>query len=71
MILILKTIYDWKEIKTQIPKKLMKNLQSFCTKEVHFMYINGTYQQTDCMGRGASLGSAPADAVLDLTIFLR
>ena len=39
----------------QIPKKVMKELL-LCTKEVHFAYSNGIYQQTDVVVMGSPLG---------------
>ena len=46
MILILKRIYDRKEIKTQIPKTLMKNLQIVLHKGSTF-YIHKWYFPTN------------------------
>ena len=51
--MILQRIYNCIEITTQIPQKLMKQLLLLCTKEVHFAYNNGIYQQND----GVAMGS--------------
>ena len=53
MILILKRIYDRKEIKTQIPKTLMKNLQIVLHKGSTF-YIHKWYFPTNWLyGNGS------------------
>ena len=40
-------IYNRNEINTQTPKKVMNKFLLLCTKEVHFAYSNGIYQQSD------------------------
>ena len=44
--IILKRIYERKEINTSISKKEMKQLLTLFTKNVHFTYNNKVYQQT-------------------------
>ena len=51
--MILQRIYNCIEITTQIPQKVMKQLLLLCTKELHFAYNNGIYQQND----GVAMGS--------------
>ena len=34
----LERIYDQKEINTDIPKTIMKEMQLLCTKNVHFLF---------------------------------
>ena len=48
---ILQRIYNRSEIITQFPKEVMKELL-LCTKEVHFAYSSGIYQQN-----GVAMGS--------------
>ena len=45
--ILLQRIYNRYEITTQISRKVMKELLLLCTKEVHFVYSNGIYQQND------------------------
>ena len=54
--IILQRIYNHNEITTQIPKKVKKGLLLLCTKEVHFSYSNGIYQQNDGIAMGSPLG---------------
>ena len=41
--IIFQRIYNCNLITTQIPKKVMEELQLLCTKEVHFTYSNEIY----------------------------
>ena len=52
----LQWIYNHNEIATQISKKAMKEVLLLCTKEVHFAYSNGIYQQNDGVAMGLPLG---------------
>ena len=49
-------IYNCNEITTQITKEVMKELLLLCTKEGHFTYTNGTYQQNDGMAMESPVG---------------
>ena len=40
----------------EIPEKVMKELLLLCTKEVHFTYSNGIYQQNDDVAMRSPLG---------------
>ena len=51
--IVLKGIYDNKEINTTINKREMKELIKLCTKDVHFNFSGITYVQKD----GVALGS--------------
>ena len=53
-------MYNRKEIETQIPKKLIKDLLLSRTKEGHFLNEDEIYQQIDCVAKGSSLGLIPA-----------
>ena len=55
----LQCICDSNEITKQNLKKVMKELLLLCTKEVHFAYRNGIYQQND----DVTIGS-PSNPVL-------
>ena len=45
--IILRRIYDEKEIRTNIPKKDMKTLLLLCMKNVHFSFNDQLYKQVD------------------------
>ena len=45
--ILLKRIYDQRELVTKISRKEMKDLLLRCTKNVHFSYDNKLYSQTD------------------------
>ena len=49
-------IYNRNEITRQLPKKVMKELLLWCTKDTHFAYNNGVYQQNDGVVMGPPLG---------------
>ena len=52
----LQCICDHNKVTKQIPKKVMKELLLLCTKEVHFTYRNGIYQQNDGVAMESPLG---------------
>ena len=54
--LILKRIYKYDEVKTNIKRKEVKQLLLLCTKNVHFSYNGITYQQCDGVKTGSPLG---------------
>ena len=45
--IILELMYNWKEIKTDIPKNIMKEMLLLLTKDVYFLFEDDIYQQTD------------------------
>ena len=45
--IILRKIYEMKEIVIDIPKCEMRELLYFCTKNAHFMFNNKIYIQND------------------------
>ena len=47
---ILRKVYEEKLIKTDIPKKEMKQLLLLCTKNVHFEFNGETFQDGVAMG---------------------
>ena len=59
--IILRRIYDNKEIETDIERNDLKNLLLLCTKHVHFTFQNQTYIQTDGVAMGSPIGSILAD----------
>ena len=59
--IIIKRIYDKKEINTDIPKKEMKELLYLCTKNAHFTLNNKTYLQVDGVAMGSPLGPVLAN----------
>ena len=54
--IIIKCIYDKKEINTDIPKKEMKQLLYLCAKNVHFTLNSKMYFQVDGVAMGSPLG---------------
>ena len=36
--IILERLYDWKEINTDIPKTIVKDMLILCTEDVHFLF---------------------------------
>ena len=54
--IILKRIYINKEITTDIPKQVMKELLILCIKNIHFTFNNETYIQVDGVAMGSPLG---------------
>lgn len=59
--LILRRIYDGKELTTTIPKESMKEMLLLCTKNVIFSYNNDLYKQTDGVAMGSPLGPVLAN----------
>ena len=58
--LVLKRIYDDKEIQTNISRTEMKKLLLLCIKSVHFTFQNDIYLQKDGVAMGSPLGSVLA-----------
>ena len=54
--IILELICDWKEIKTDIPKIIMKKMLLLLTKDVYFLFEDDIYQQTDGVALGSPFG---------------
>ena len=54
--IILTRIYDQNETNTNIRKQQMRNIISFCTKNVHSSYNSDIYTQTGCVAMGSTLG---------------
>ena len=54
--IILKQIYENKEINTLISKKDMKDMLILCTKSVHFSMNGDIYLQVDGKSMGSPLG---------------
>ena len=52
----LERIYGPKEINTDIPKPIVKEMLLLCTKDVHFLFENEIYQQTDGVAMGSPSG---------------
>ena len=59
--IIIKRIYDKKEINTDVPKKEMRELLYLCTKNAHFTLNNKTYLQVDGVAMGSPLGPVLAN----------
>ena len=55
--IVLKRIYENKEINTSISKKYMKDMLILCTKSVHFSMNGDIYLQIDGVAMGSTLGS--------------
>ena len=53
---ILKQIYDQRELETKISRKEMKELLLLCTKNEHFSYDNKLYSQKNGIAMGSPLG---------------
>ena len=53
---IIRKVYEEKLIKTDIPKKEIKELLLLCTKNVHFEFNGETFQQLDDAAMGSPLG---------------
>ena len=58
--IILKQIYENKEINTSISKKDMKDMLILCTKNVHFSMNGDIYLQIDGVAMGSPLGTVLA-----------
>ena len=59
--IILKRIYDPKELETKITRCEMKEMLTRCTKNVHFTYNKKIFVQTDGVALGSPLGPVLAD----------
>ena len=59
--IILKRIYDHKELETPITRCEMKEMLTLCTKNVHFTYNRKIFVQTDGVAMGSPLGPVFAD----------
>ena len=59
--IIIKRIYDKKEINTDIPKKEMRELLYLCTKNAHFTPNNKTYLQVDGVAMASLLSPVLAN----------
>ena len=57
-------IYDRKEINTDIPKTILKEMILLCTMDVHFLFEDEIYQQTDGVAMGSPLGPIIAGAFM-------
>ena len=54
--ILLSKVYQEKKIKTSIPKNILRELLYLCTKEVHFMFNDEIYIQSDGVAMGSPLG---------------
>ena len=59
--IILKRIYDHKELETPITRCEMKEMLNICTKNVHFTYNRKIFVQTNGVAMGSPLGPVLAD----------
>ena len=59
--IVLKRIYENKEINTSISKKDMKDMLILCTKSVHFSINGDIYLQIDGVAMGSTLGHLLAE----------
>ena len=62
--IILKRIYEKREIVTDIPKCQMRKLLYICTKNVHFTFSNKIYIQNDGVAMGLPLGPVLANVFM-------
>ena len=53
---ILQKLYVEKKIKTSIPKPILKEVLSLCTKHLHFRFNGEIYIQIDGVAMGSPLG---------------
>ena len=54
--IILSKVYQEKKTKTSIPKNILRELLYLCIKEIHFMFIEKIYIQSDGVPMGSPLG---------------
>ena len=54
--IILRQIYDQRELETKISREEMKDYLLLCTKNVHISYDNKLYSQKDDAAMGSPLG---------------
>ena len=59
--IILSKVYQEQKIKTSIPKNILRELLYLCTKEVHFMFKDEIYIQSDRVAMGSPLGTSLAN----------
>ena len=59
--IILKKVYEKKEILTTIPKPVMTELLYLCTKNVHFSFNNEIYMQNNDVAMDSRLGPVLAN----------
>ena len=59
--IILRRIYDHKELETPISRSEMKEMFALCTKNFHFTYNRKIFVQTDGVTMGSPLGPVLAD----------
>ena len=62
--IILKRIYEKREIVTDIPKCQIRKLLYICTKNVHFTFSNKIYIQNDGVAMGLPLGPVLANVFM-------
>ena len=62
--IILKRIYNEKQIPTSLPKRSLKNLMLDTCQKTAFSFNNKIYQQLDGVSMGGSLGSVLANIVM-------
>ena len=62
--IILRRIYDHKELEIQITKSEMKEMLTLSTKNVHFTYNRKIFVQTDGINMGSPLGPGLADILM-------
>ena len=55
-LLSLQNCFVSKKIKASIPKNIIRELVYLCTKEVHFMFNDEIYIQSDGVAMGSPLG---------------
>ena len=53
---ILRRLYTWREIETNVTKKELKDLIILCTKNLHFSFNEQLYLQKDGIAMGLPLG---------------
>ena len=61
IVIILRRIYDHKELETPISRSEMKEIFALCTKNVHFTYNRKIFVQTDGVTIGSPLGPVLTD----------
>ena len=59
--IIIRRIYEFKEIDTRITKNEMRELILICTKNVHFLFNGETFTQVDGAAMGLPLAPILAD----------
>ena len=62
--MIVSKVYQEKKIKTSIPKDILRELLYLCTKEVHFMFNDEIYIQSDGVAMGSPLGPLLANVFM-------